>query len=469
MVATLETLHPGVLRDMDSGQSFGSTLDNLLAVPGARLRPGFNKYLAESDEIPIGLHDFLVLAEKIGAEPWYTMPLGMTQGEALNLFEYLGGSASTRYGAKRAALGHPQPWTQTFPLIHIEYGNEAWNYAQPGATIPDPSAYAVRASAIFGAMRSSPWYSATHFDLVADGQAVNVGLNQIILASATGLDTIDIAPYLFSTFDDDGSTETIFGPMFAQPEMYDSRTTGVIHQQAQAAAKARHPVNLAIYETGMNAQDGTVGQASVEAAVPSIGAGLSAIEHMLLMLRDLGVTVQNTFHLGGYDSPFANPSVPGERAPKWGITLDMGGATGRVRPAFLAQQIANEAIRPTMLTTSVTGSDPSWNQPLSRNDQVQLTGAHELQSFAFSDGATDTLIVFNLSRTTAHTVQLTGQNAPCGTVALETLTAAKITDSNENAEAVKIVRRTQPGVVRGETGFSLAPFSMTAFSSAHQR
>ncbi len=469
VVAALEALHPGVLRDMDSGQNFGSSLDNMLAVPGARQRAGYSKYSSEADDIAIGLHDFLVLAEKVGAEPWYTMPLGMTQAEAAHLFEYLGGSASTRYGAKRAALGHPEPWTQTFSTIHIEYGNEAWNYAQQGASIADPAAYSVRANAIFAAMRSSPWYAPGRYDLVANGQAVNVGLNQVILSSASGFDTIDVAPYLFSTFADDGSTEKIFGPMFAEPEMYDSRTNGVIYQQAKAAASARHPVNLAVYETGMNAQAGTVGQASLDAAVPSVGAGLVAIEHMLLMARDLGVTVQNTFHLGGYEAPFGNQAIAGEQSPIWGVMLDMGGATNRMRPSALAQRMANEAIRSTMLATSVTGGDPTWNQPLSRNDQVQLNGAHELQSFAFTDGTTDTLIVFNLSRTAAHTVHLEGQNAPAGAVTVETLTSAKITDSNEVSEKVKVVRRVQSGVVRGQTGFSLAPFSLTSFCSAHVR
>jgi alpha-L-arabinofuranosidase len=145
----------------------------------------------------------------------------------------------------------------------------------------------------------------------------------------------------------------------------------------------------------------------------------------------------------------------------------MGGPANRVRPSFLAQQLANRAIRPTMLTTTVSGDDPVWNQPKSANDDIELNHVHELQSFAFTDGKTDTLILLNLSRTAPRTVGLEGVCAPQGTVAVETLTSGQITDTNEHEDKVKIVDREEHGVVPGKSTFTLPPFSMTSLASAN--
>jgi alpha-L-arabinofuranosidase len=468
VVATLQRLKPGVLRYMDSGQNWGSTLDNMLAPQQARQRSGYNKYSNDPADVPIGLHDFLVLSEKIGAEPWYSIQIGWSAEEAANLMEYLGGPVTTKYGAARAALGHPIPWTQTFPVIHLEFGNEAWNTAQPGASIGDAVVYANRATTIFGAMRSSKWYAPGHFNMVADGQAVNTYLNAKVLEVAQGIDSIDIAPYTFGSFNDDSSIEHIFGPMFTEPQMVDSASDGYVHRQANTAATAVHPAHLAVYEVNIGTVDGTASQASLDSTVPSIGAGVASIDHMLLMLRDLGITVQNTFQLGGGRYHFTNTAGKdnNESSPVWAIVLDMGGPTDRVRPSFLAQQLANQVIRPTMLGTSITGSDPTWDQPLSANDKIQLGRVHELQSFAFADTASTTMILLNLSRTTARSVSLAGQCAPQGKVTVQTLTSANITDTNELDDKVKTTSREQDGVVPG-TVFSLPPFSMTALSSSN--
>ena len=470
VVEALNRLRPGVLRYMDSGQNFGSSLDNMLAPEDARQRTGFNLFLKQSEDIPLGLNDFLVLCEKVGAEPWYTMQAGWSAKEAAELMEFLGGPVTTKYGATRAALGHPEPWTAKFPMIHLEFGNEEWNTLFPGETISDPIAYAQRATTIFRALRGSQWYVPTRIDLVADGQAENLYLTQTILDKAEGVDTIDIAPYTFNTFDDDSSTEHIFGPMFAEPEMIDSAPNGYVRKQAETAARAKHPAKLAVYEVNIDTVEGKVGQASLNATVPSLGAGLATVEHMLLMLRDDGIVAQSIFQLGGGGFHFNNTAGldKDERSPVWAMVVDMGGATGRVRPSFLAEELANGAIRPTMLGTAISGSNPTWDQMLSVNDKIELKGAHELQSFAFSDSKTNSLIIFNLSRTAEHSVALAGHCAPQGVVSVKTLTSGKITDSNEDADTVKNVSREVRDVTPGKTTFTLPPFSMTALSSNNQ-
>jgi len=63
VVRRLRELKPGVLRYMDNGTNFGSTLDDLIAVPFARRRAGYSEGATEQDDIPIGLHEFLVLCQ----------------------------------------------------------------------------------------------------------------------------------------------------------------------------------------------------------------------------------------------------------------------------------------------------------------------------------------------------------------------------------------------------------------------
>lgn len=81
----------------------------------------------------LGFHELLQLTEDLGAEPLFVVNMGMGHGwtqpynqideyiqEALDAIEYCNGDASTKWGAVRAANGHPEP----FCLRLIEIGNE---------------------------------------------------------------------------------------------------------------------------------------------------------------------------------------------------------------------------------------------------------------------------------------------------------------------------------------------------------
>ena len=153
VVNTLKSLQPGVLRYMTLSD-YGTSFDNVIAVPFARQRAGWSPGATEQDEVPMGLEEFLVLCQTVGAEPWYTMPGGISATEMQNLIQFLAGDASTPYGAKRAALGQSAPWTSVFPVIHLELGNEMWNGIYEGEGIADPVVYGQRAATIFAAARS---------------------------------------------------------------------------------------------------------------------------------------------------------------------------------------------------------------------------------------------------------------------------------------------------------------------------
>ena len=463
VVSTLMALHPGSLRYMDGLPDFGSSLDNMLTPPFGRQRAGSSTQTLEQDDIPIGLQEFLQLCQTVGAEPWYNLPPAISPTEMQNLIQYFGGDASTTYGAKRAALGQTAPWTSVFPVIHLELGNEEWNYGTfPGNAINDPVAYGNRVATIYGAARSSASYNATSFDLIMGSFMVNPWYTGQEIANSSNYDSVSVAPYMFGTFNDTSSNEAIFGPMFAEPEMFDSMPTGLMAQQSQAVTAAGK--KLVSYEENMGTTSGTASQSMVSAVVPSVGGGITMADHMLLQMRDLGVKTQNVWALPGYQNQFNNTNGGSESTPVFGTVIDMGGQTNRQRPVFLAEELTNAAILPNMLGTALTGANPTWNQPLSTNDSVVLTGAHELQSFAFTDGASNrSLVVVNLSRSAALPVTFSGPNAPVGTVAIGQLTSANLTDTNEAANNVSTTN-TSVTSFQGSTAYSLPPFSLTVFT-----
>ena len=467
VVAALQTLHPGTIRYMDGGLNWGSSFDNLLAPDFARTRSGYNNTNTEADDIAMGLHDFLVLCQTIGADPWFTMSPGMTEQEMSNMMDYFGGSTSTVYGAKRAALGQSEPWTSVFGQIHLEFGNEVWNTANPGATMTDPAAYGKRAGVIFGVAKASPSYSAKSFDFILDGFEAVAYWTQTALANSANYDTVDAASYNFGNYNDASSSEATFGSMLAEPEYMNSTAAGLTNQQAAAAASAgTKPAKLAIYETNIGTNVGAATQAQVQNAIPSLAAGLAVGANMLLAQRDLGVTVQNMFALEGYTAPFApsssNLKGVATTSPIWGVTIDMGGPTNLRRPMFLSEALANMAVLPTLLSTTQAGSNPTWNQAYTTNDNFSLPGAHYIQSFAYTDGTTLKLALFNLSRTSALPVNFAGLNAPIGTATMSTLTASAIDANNESSEDVAIATTSQ-SLKAGGT-LMLPAFSMTVLS-----
>jgi alpha-L-arabinofuranosidase len=450
---------------MDSGTSFGSSIDNIIAPAFARKRTGWSLVTTSQEDIPIGLNDFLQLCQTLGTEPWYSMPAGTSPKEAKHLIEYLAGSSTTPYGAKRAASGQIAPWTSVFPIIHLELGNEQWNGPTfYGASIYDAAAFGQRASDVYAAARSSAAYNAAKFDLILGSFAVVPSWTKQQLANSAGYDSVAVAPYLFNEFNDASSNEAIFGPMFAEPEMIDSTPSGFMAQQSKAAKEASHPATLAIYEVNLSSTQGTVSQSTLNSTIPSLGAGLAVADHMLLMMRDLGVTTQAVFGLSEFTNRFNNTNSPGtdQSVPLWGIVVDMGGPTNLRRPQFLAEQLANDAILPVMVDTTLTGANPTWNQRVSTNDKIKLEKAHLLQTFAFVDGIHHSLIVFNLSRDRALPITFSGAAAPTGTVAFSQLTAAKITDTNEFNENVAIKRTTLNGF-NPKLPYSVPPFSMNVF------
>lgn len=83
----------------------------------------------------LGLHEYLMMCEALGAEPILAVNCGMSHQEnapldkmdewiedALSAIEYAIGPTNSKWGSLRAKNGHPQP----FKLRFVEIGNENW-------------------------------------------------------------------------------------------------------------------------------------------------------------------------------------------------------------------------------------------------------------------------------------------------------------------------------------------------------
>ncbi|MGP8270074.1 MAG: hypothetical protein ACLQLH_08405 [Terracidiphilus sp.] len=400
VVRTLKELRPGVLRLMSSHAELGSTVDNLLVPPMARVRSGYSIWATTMEDIPVGIPEFLELCQEVGAEPWIVAPTAMSEEEARKLAEYLAGGAETAGGALRVAGGRREPWTRTFRTIHIELGNETWNGIFAGETMEDASAYGRRADRVFSVMRGAAGADAGRFDLVVGTFVGMPERNQALLGAARQANSLAIAPYLMHSVTEWGNDDELYGPLMAQPE--EMSREGVV-RAAEASAGGRQ---LAVYEVNLHTTEGTAPEAVLDRLTPSAAAGMAVTGHMLRMMRDHGVRDEMLFSL----PQFRFKRADGTLVRLWGSVVEMG---GRERPQLLAESVANRVIGGNMVRVEVSGENPTHDQAAG-NDGVRLRGVHEIDAYGFEEGRGHGLIVFNYGLHQARRVSLEGAGLRAG-------------------------------------------------------
>ena len=429
--ATLNELRPAFLR-YPAWQHFGDTLDNELAEPWARRRTEYSAYATSRVNLQLGLHEFLLACEGCGAFPWCSTPTVFTPQEMANLLEYLGGPTNTPYGARRAALGHPQPWTEVFERIYVEFGNESWNDGYRGGGIFNPLAFGRRGSALFGAARASPYYKEEQFNLILGDQAGNPWRVRQVNDASTNHDQMAVAPYMFTFLENYASEQEIFTSLFAEPEWW-CRTGGnnalMLNQHTNLQAAPR-PVPLGVYEINLNIPNGSPPQWACDAYQATLGGGLAVATFLLRMAHDLHIRDFGLFSLAGFESPHA-----GHTNALWSLVHDMG-VTDRKRPQYLAAQLINDAMAGDLVGTAHAGDDPTWS--VTGLNQITFTNAHQLQSFAFASATNHVLVVMNLSLSNALPVNFAGPYPPRGRVTVRQLASPNLTDHNEASNVVAL-------------------------------
>ena len=470
LVATLRKFNPGPLRYLQMG---GSTVENTIS-PGLRTYAFVSQRHRKAgpynrkNRHPYSLHELYTLCEHIGSEPWYCLPGTLTRDEITQFMEYLGAPPDVGFGRKRAEMGHPKPWTETFKAIHVEFGNEAWNpglaYAAGGFNGPDYWHDLIETG------KQSPYYKPNVL-FHASGQAASAGLNKRIMASTPNADRFAVAPYLIQGFSTEeykkylNTNEKFYRWAFAWP-IFRSRDPerGAMYKNDQYAREAG--TELSIYEVNHHTTHDDAPLEPRNRLVTSIGGAVNVINNMLLMMKEHNLRTQCFFNL--CQNSFAAPKIG--RVRLWGSVLTMRKGHERYRPTFLACSAVNKVIAGDLVETVHSPGEPTFTaegifqKPWRKPGKAETYGPLPvLWSYAFADGNRRGLVVINLDVTQAHTTSVVFDGQVVGAKATSwLLTAQTITANNEFETDPPQVTLTQNAIDGFTSGSNLTvrPFSI---------
>ncbi|RWR26529.1 hypothetical protein D2T31_19740 [Sinirhodobacter populi] len=143
------------------------------------------------------LPQMLKITQSLGMDPWMQVEPHFSAEEWLGLVEYLAAPfdpakddpKALPWAAKRAAQGHPAPWTDDFKQIYFEVGNETWNRLFAPWTFAPMSdqgrlnwtkytageVYGLYQEHVLSIMRQSPWWDrlAAKIEPVLGGWGIN--------------------------------------------------------------------------------------------------------------------------------------------------------------------------------------------------------------------------------------------------------------------------------------------------------
>jgi len=132
-IAIAKSLHSGFWRL--PGGNFLSDWDWHGALgPRDRRAPMFDHAWSAMQPNDIGMDEWMELTRLLGVEPYVTVNAGLGDANsAAEEVEYLNGPATSEWGAKRAANGHPEP----YGVKYWNIGNEPYGWWQIGKTSLD--------------------------------------------------------------------------------------------------------------------------------------------------------------------------------------------------------------------------------------------------------------------------------------------------------------------------------------------
>ena len=453
----------GVLRYW-AGQ-LGDTIDNQLrprlerkvhTKAASRMR-GLGRDRGAGTHSAYALHEFLELCDLVDMEPWYCTPGGISETEMRNLVEYLGGNETTPYGKIRAARGRKEPWTDAFPLIHIEIGNEAWNHTFRGGGIKLPTKYVENANIVFAAARESPHYTDGKFRFHLGTQSgATYHWGPAYRVALKGL-YVSVAPYITDTLDAQGPT--VWQQATAESEQ--ATTVRSAGATAAAAEKANPTLGMSVYEVNYHLTGASkVSAADKNGLVAGAGGAVNMANYLMLLKKRLGIEDICFFTLA--QNQFQDVRL-------WGAVYDLKQGSERKRPNFLALAALNRAIRGDMIETRHGGADPKWDFPGTLKPKgrqyariIKLDAIPRIYSYAFRSDKERSVVLINLHETGALPVKLALGPVPTRATMLR-LTSANITDSNEKREVVKLVERQIADFADGYAT-TLPPFSLTVLT-----
>ena len=381
------------------------------------------------------LPEFLQLCRETGAEPWYVIPPTFSPADLANLVAYLAAPPGSHpYADIRKDLGRPDPWTSVFNRIHLEYGNEMWGAASGGDPFMGASALggdrlAEIANDRLAIVRAAPYFDPEKFNLIVGGQTFAPHTQNALAGHCQAGDSIAFAPY-FGVLDTCATSEQIYGPLFASP--FFQIAAGPMRQNADILNSSAHRPGMAIYELNFHTTDGPAPETVRNSFVAGAAGAVVLPLAMLAYQRDLGITRQCAFTA----AQFAFRAPNGQNVRLWGLLRDLE-ATGHKRPTWLGLELVNGAVHGDAVKTYQEGQSPSWRQTC-LNGIEQETQVGCIQSFAFRDGPTVSVVLFNLSLTDSHEVQVVPSTTHAATATHKWIAPAQLDQTNEDQQNVTI-------------------------------
>ncbi|MFC5861893.1 chitobiase/beta-hexosaminidase C-terminal domain-containing protein [Acidicapsa dinghuensis] len=423
----------------------------------------------------LSLEDYLVICKYLNASPYLEVPVTLSTSEAASLIEFLAGPSNSTYGAKRAALGQINPWTDEFSVIHLSFCNECWNASSfIGQGLPDRSTspnseyyydYSVRARDIFAAMRGDAYYSASSFDLVLNAQtAVNYSADTAIARAHP--DSIELEDYTYGAVSSFATDAALWQPAMVDPWEKVTNPSDIrnfyqsVHDyqsQNTCGATGTSKCKVNIYEWGQGTVSGSIDQQHMDYI--NAGGGEAAVMALqpLLNMQYYGIGPQSFFALGEFRNPVGNNMT----AKLWGNVVDMGGATNNARPTFLGVQLINQSIIGPMYSCSIN-NNVTYNFAGSPNGVAAMpamTNVPYLYAFCFENGTSRSLVLINTDLTNSHSISFTGSNVPTGAVTQRQIAPSSLDTMNETSTGT--VTTQAPATVSIETSSLSSPTSIT--------
>ena len=357
----------------------------------------------EPEPSDFGTDEFVMFARAVGAEPSITVNVegrGATAEEAAAWVEYCNGPATSKYGAMRAANGHPAP----FGVKYWEVGNEIWGDWVRGHS--DAETYARNYNRYAKAMRAVD----PSIKLIAVGDN-NMSWNRVVLREAgRNLDYLAIHHYY-------GRREMRGDPsnLMARPLYFERFYIQV--QQLLNELGLGH-VKLAINEWGLDLPSER--QYSMESAL-------------------YGARLMNVFERSG---EIVEMSAVSDLVNGWpGGIIQAGRHSVFVSPLFLVNQLYATHRGDQLLATTV--NSPTFN---TSHEGTNIPYLDAIASRS-ADGKTLFIKAVNTNRTSALLTTITIQGVlPAARAELKTVTASSIDVSNDfsRPDAVSIQTKTLP-------------------------
>jgi alpha-L-arabinofuranosidase len=345
----------------------------------------------EPEPSDFGTDEFILFARAVGAEPSITVNVegrGATVEEAAAWVEYCNGPATSKYGAMRAANGHPVPFAVKF----WEVGNEIWGSWVRGHS--NAETYARNYNRYAKAMRAVD----PSIKLIAVGDNNMDWNGTVVRAAAPNIDYLAIHHYY-------GRSEAgnDLSNLLARPLFFEGFYREVEHMLRKLAPDRR--IKLAINEWGLDLP--AERQYSLESA---LYAG----------------RLMNVFERNG---EIVEMSAVSDLVNGWPGGIIQAGRHGVfVSPIYLVNQLYSEHRGDERLATNVSGS-PHLDATVSRT----------------SDGRKIFIKAVNTSPTNSLVTNITLAGViPAARAELKTITAPSLSAANDFArlDAVYITNKT---------------------------